>query len=45
MENREQNSVQVLVAKLASAKGYELNTTFISKDAPHPTKADETIKV
>ena len=45
MESNQGNSVQQLVAKLASAKGYELNTTFISKDAPHPTKKDETIKV
>ena len=45
MEKTEQNSVQVLVAELAKAKGYELNTTFISKDAPHPTKENETIKL
>ena len=45
MESNQGNSVQQLVAKLANAKGYDLNTTFISKDAPHPTKKDETIKL
>ena len=36
MESNQGNSVQQLVAKLANAKGYDLNITFITRKIDHP---------